>query len=449
LPRAVRTVPLALLAALVLAAPAGAATTFGVTGAPGPGPSRFDRVDVTRYGPSGASTVLVLVPGYVGGAGDFALVGPELARRVKGLQVWAVDRRSQQLEDASMFDRVRAGTATPKQALDYYVGWVVDPAVTQHFQPRDPARYGFMKRWGLQLALEDVRRVVLRARREGRRVILGGHSLGASMTAAYAAWDFAGRPGYRDVDGLVLVDGGLMGSFDAYGVSRARRALDKLEREGPWADLLGLRIPWAAGVLAEIGALAALKEPTAPSIGQAFPLLPPSLRPPFPVTNRALLGFAFDADTSPDFLALNRVRAGRLAATGDLRDWVDGEITPIERLARTFAASPNATEWYFPERLRIDVNAANRVERNAVTKLLGLRLYHRRAVDRPLYALQTALTKGGVLRGARRYVDGSRIPAVTLVDAAREQDHLDPLTAAPGRNRFVTTVVPFLRRIVR
>ena len=38
---------------------------------------------------------------------------------------------------------------------------------------------------------------------------LGGHSAGASTAVAYAAWDFAGRPGFRDLSGLVLIDGGL------------------------------------------------------------------------------------------------------------------------------------------------------------------------------------------------------------------------------------------------
>ena len=70
-----------------------------------------------------------------------------------------------------------------------------------------------MRDWGLELALEDLRRVVKRARRGGRKLILGGHSLGASTAVAYAAWDFRGHAGYRDLSGLVLIDGGLLGSF--------------------------------------------------------------------------------------------------------------------------------------------------------------------------------------------------------------------------------------------
>ena len=38
--------------------------------------------------------------------------------------------------------------------------------------------------------------------------MLGGHSLGGSIATAYATWDFGGRAGGDDLDGLVLIDGG-------------------------------------------------------------------------------------------------------------------------------------------------------------------------------------------------------------------------------------------------
>jgi hypothetical protein len=102
----VRDVKRALLALLVLGLfPAGAAAapvTF-VHGAPGPGPSRYDRVSYERFGPASAKRVLILVPGTQGGVGDFSLVAPEIVRRVKGLQVWAYDRRSQAFEDPTGF----------------------------------------------------------------------------------------------------------------------------------------------------------------------------------------------------------------------------------------------------------------------------------------------------------------------------------------------------------
>ena len=90
---------------------------------------------------------------------------------------------------------------------------------------------------------------MLSARRQGKRVILGGHSLGASMTVAYASWDFDGQPGYKDLDGLVLIDGGLLGSFSTPDLAATKKAVKALDTSGPFVDLLGLNLPWAAGVL--------------------------------------------------------------------------------------------------------------------------------------------------------------------------------------------------------
>ena len=151
--------------------------------------------------------MLVLVPGFIGGAGDFRLIGREIVSRVPDLQVWALDRRSNLLEDTSVF----AG-GDPDKAFDYYLRF--QPVDGRRFQPVNGQDLPFTRQWGLDLALRDLRRVILTARAEGaRKVILGGHSLGASTAVAYSTWDFTGRRGFEDVDGLVLIDGGLKGTF--------------------------------------------------------------------------------------------------------------------------------------------------------------------------------------------------------------------------------------------
>jgi hypothetical protein len=93
------------------------------------------------------------------------------------------------------------------------------------------------------------------------------------------------------------------------------------------------------------------------------------------------------------------------------------------------------------------VQAAGPLSRNAAANYLHLRAWHRRGIDVPLYAIQTSLSRGRVLRGARRLVAGSHIPArkVKLVNAAGVNSHLDPLMAAPGKSRFLKTVVPWLK----
>ena len=167
------------------------------------------------------------------------------------------------------------------------------------------------------------------------------------------------------------------------------------------------------------------------------------------VTNEAQFGYAFDDSTSPASLALIHIRAGRLADSGDPRGWQDGELTPIRRHARAYAADrPNATEWYYPRRLLLDFDAASPMRQTPAARYLGLRLMHGHGIDVPLYAYSTALTSGRVARGARRLVRRSRIGSSKIVDD-RGASHLDPLSAAPRTNRFLKTVVPFLRRVAR
>jgi pimeloyl-ACP methyl ester carboxylesterase len=412
-----------------------------------PGPRAYDQLDVTKFGSAKAKTVLVLVPGTNGGRGDFTLTARELVKDVPGLQVWALDRRSQQLEDTKVFEDALAGRVTPKAMFDYYAGWIADPTIQPHYQPPDASKLGFAADWGLRVQLEDVKRVVDKARAGGKRVILGGHSLGASVAVAYASWDFAGRAGYKDLDGVVLIDGGLRGSFDSADLADAKKRLAAI-RQQPFLDLLGLGLPWVTGILAESAAILALKDPLGPSVGQAFSLLPPQFKPPVPATNRGQFGFAFDATTSPKELGLIQVRSGTLGANGD---WVDGEVSPLARVAETFGQEPaNAVEWFYPARLNLDVDAASPLAQNSAAKYLGLRIKYARQADVPVYAVQTSLTRGAVLKGAKSFVARSKSPRglAAYVDAGSEQSHLDPLTAAPATNKYLKTVVPWLKKVI-
>jgi pimeloyl-ACP methyl ester carboxylesterase len=420
------------------ASAASAESTFFVQGYDEPStPARYDRVRVKAFGPANARRVLVLVPGYIAGAGTFTPVARDLVKRVPGLQVWAVDRRSNALEDTSRFQAHN----TPQQALDYYGGL--------KFRQVDGARQTpFARRWGLKVSLEDLRRVILRAHQGGRRVTLGGHSLGASTAVAYATWDFAGRPGYKDIDGLVLIDGGLLGTFSGTSLVGARRTAASIDRGDPFAALLpGLPV-WAAGVLAETGAMFAKRQPQAASALQSYPLLPSMFRPPVPVTNEALLGYSFDRDTAPSSLQLLWARAGNLAAAGDPRRWVDGGRTPVQNIATALFQEPvNGVEWYFPRRLTLDLDAASPLSRtNRAELMLGLRTWHLQTMKLPIYAYQTALTNGRVLRGARALFRRSGSPRATYVNDPGAM-HLDPVWGSARGNFFLRTVTPFLKRL--
>jgi pimeloyl-ACP methyl ester carboxylesterase len=425
------------------AAPAAAReSVIRVATPPEPGPAKFNQVEVHQFGPASGKRVLVLMPGTQGGAGDFTLDARLLVKRVPGLQVWAIDRRTQALEDTATFAAAERGDIPLQQAFNYYLN---GGGFTFRGQNDDP----YARQWGMAVALNDARAVVQLARNGGRRqVVLGGHSLGASLTAAYAAWDFNGRPGYKDLAGLVLIDGGLLGSFDAYDLAQAQQAVTALQTSSPFLDLLGIGLPEAAGLFAEIGGLYAEKAPTdSATTLQSYPLLPSQFNPPFPVTNRALLGYAFDRDSSPPDLSLLHINGGALAPSGSPRDWVDGGVTPVSRLAETFGQEPsNAVEWYFPKLLTIDTNGADQMQANDVGNFLGLRLFHTRKVNLPLYAISTDLAGAHVLDGARNLIRRSKITRrqSMLVNRNPLFSHLDPLTAAPKANAFLKTVVPFL-----
>jgi len=437
----VRLLGLTVAIVLALAAPSAAAVPVAERYVPmrvpaGPGPAKYDRVFVEKLLPPDrpATSVLVLVPGTNGGAGGVLPVARDIVQRVPRMQVWIVDRREQAFEDTSVFK-----TGDPQAAQDHYLGFQYKGVRGEDAK--------FAANWGLKLQLSDLRSVVRRAGADGRRVILGGHSAGASTAVAYAAWDFAGRAGHRDIDGLVLIDGGLLGSFDSANLARAKRELADIRSGDVFYDVLDLGIPEIGPIFTEVAALWASKLPDQPSVLQEYPLLPASVNPPVRVTNEALFGYAFDETTSPKALSIIHIRAGRLAAKGSPRGWADGELTPLSRMTRAWAAeSPNATEWYYPRRLLLDIDAASRLRQTAAARYLGLRLKHGAGIDVPLYAYSTDMTRGRVARGARRLVRRSKIGISRVVDD-RSAAHLDPLSAPPGRNRFLKTVVPFLRRL--
>lgn len=394
------------LAALVVAQLSG-----GATGAQSAAPG----ARVTVYGPAQARHVLILVPGLGGGAGNFALIGPELVRRVPDLQVWALDRRGDALEDATGF------SADPDTAYRYYFERL--SLGGRAFDPNRARARPEAARWGLGANLADLRTVVRRAGRGGRKVLLGGHSLGAATALAYAAWDFGGRPGHRDLAGLVLIDGGQLGTFGTPTLADARRELAGIPPTQPFEDRVGVGVPWLFGVFAQLAAGYARTAPDSPSSLARSPLLPAAFRPSGEVTNAEFF-------------------AGSLGQAG-----IDVGRCGLDAASRMVGAKgPNAFDWYFPTRLKVDLVGAASLRPDPVTRLLGLRLRHLATIDAPTYAFATGDIPT-TLVGARNLLARSRVPrdaSVLARDATMR--HADPLCAPFDRSPFLQTLVPWLRR---
>jgi hypothetical protein len=453
------TLSLAVVACAVAATPAAAGVPVRfqrVAGFDEPGtPARYDKVGILRVGPSRAKNVLVLNPGTSASAAYFQPLAKAIVRRARGWQVWAVERRENLLEDHSMLDRAKAREATPRQLFDYYLGWIKDSSVTEHLRLIGDDEVGFAREWGMNTEIRDLRRVVLRAQRRGGEVVLGGHSLGGTITSAYATWDFGGHPGARGLAGLVLIDGG--SSPQPIGADEARQKLSDLQAGSPWLSFGGIGAPFA-GVFNSTGALGVELDPDAPSLGQSSGLLPADIVPSVPVTNAGQYGYALDTETSPASLRAAQAHLGHLAESGDPRGWESaGELTPLRRFAHMFSGwglkGLDGTAWYHPLRLTIDAGAVAAGNPNPAQRVLGVHAVHGDDLPRKLriYAFGAALGGRRVLDAARALARQSHIPRrrLVLVDRHATYAHNDPNSASPRHNVFLRRLVPFLDTIAR
>jgi pimeloyl-ACP methyl ester carboxylesterase len=450
-----------LCAAAWLGAPAHAALmkVEWMRGAPSAGtPARYDKVGVLKVGSPHARNVLVLEPGTSAGAAYFVPLAQWIVARAPKWQVWSVERRENLLEDQSVLDLAKAGLATSTQLFDYYLGWL-DPAldVQTHIALIPNASVAFAKRWGMSVAVGDLRRVIDAARKLGGKVVLGGHSLGGAVVTAYATWDFDGLAGARDLAGLVYIDGGSLPAVSAGAARSELQGLDSAETS-PWLTFGGIPAPFA-GLFSMTGATAALIDPDSASLGQSSGLLSAfHLSPSVPVTNLAQFGYALNVGTSPMSLLAAQAHLGRgISPTGPLHGWDGaGALTPVTRFATMFSglgvANADGTEWYFPERLTIDSGAVDNGNSNPAQRVLGVSATLGRRLPRRLliYAFGARLGGSGVLVDAKQIAAQSGIPASNLLLINRQSTyaHNDPAGAYP-HNAFFAGLMRFLARVAR
>jgi pimeloyl-ACP methyl ester carboxylesterase len=446
----------AVVIALVLAPAASAKVRVSferLKGYDAPGtPAKYDKVGALKVGPKKARNVLILNPGTSASASYFVPVAKDIVTRLKGWQVWAVERRENLLEDHSVFNKAKERKATPQQVFDYYLGYINNPSITKHFQSIPTDQVAFARDWGMHVEIEDIHRVVKAAKKLGGRVAMGGHSLGGSITTAYATWDFNGKSGASDLWGLVYIDGG--SSPAPVTPEAAQASLQTLSTSTPWLTFGGIPAP-LAGLFNTSGALSVLTAPNDPSIGWAWSLLPSNLKPPVEPTNEGQYGYALDSETSPSGLIAAQAHLGRLAASGTPRRWERaGELTPIKRYAVMFSGwglkSLDGTAWYHPQRLTIDSGAVAAGNKNPAQDVLDVRATHGHDLPKRLriYAFGAALGGARVLDAAKILADQSGISKnrLVLVDRHETYSHNDPSSASP-KNDFVKNLIPFLRKV--
>jgi pimeloyl-ACP methyl ester carboxylesterase len=448
------------------------------------------RVDTGTDTPLAARAIVVLMPGFLGGAGSFDPLARALVRRSTkrdALEVWAIDRRSNALEDRAGVDAALAAQDANRIGSYYVDAAPLDDGTTfAGFHTQDALSYE--SEWGLVSTIDDLRAVLALVPAEQRkaRVVLVGHSLGAAIVSAYASWDFDGVRGDEDLAGLVLVDGVVgepgkpfaltQAEYETTGLSNgafggAKPQLTQIRQTTRFFafPLLDVKLfPVSIGT-----ALRAQLKPDAVEIDrprrEALELLFLSSNLPR-MTNRAAFGLAFDAATCP--VSIAAVNAG--ATDGPLVDatplfgsdpiqkpapstqtftWTefDALATPEQTSLSDFALTwtrPGAdfAEWYFPMRLALDsaLAATLTLQPNdwPVTQY-GVRATRGRELEVPVLVEAAGILKGDVgayepLRALLAPVGAGRPNAGAARDDARafkalshpRFSHIDPLAGA-------------------
>lgn len=191
----------------------------------------------------GPEAILILVPGFEGGASNFGILAAQLIPRMLEendvvVEVWAFDRRGDQLEDRAGL-MLAAERNDPRLALDWLFGAELGLGLSPELSRRavfydNRGDIPFLANWTPLVFSRDIDAVVDAAHAlvGNGNVYLGGHSAGTGFAARYAATDFdldgvgPVQPGYAKLRGLVFFDGG-GGSSTGDPVSAAM--LDRIE----------------------------------------------------------------------------------------------------------------------------------------------------------------------------------------------------------------------------
>jgi pimeloyl-ACP methyl ester carboxylesterase len=420
-------------------------------------PPEQNKLRVVRYRvdadpPRPARAIVVMMPGFLGGAGSLDGIARAIVRRsgADAFEAWAIDRRSNLLEDTHGLD-VAEVQRDPTKARAYYEdGATIEGKSFAGF--KSGVESPWASEWGAATTLGDLRAAIALVPQAERaqRVILLGHSLGGILVEEYAAWDFGGTAGHQEIAGLVLVDGvsgseGKAAPFDQTGYEdgAAQSGVGFGPRPGVVKDVRGggnvfVTIPFLgtrAYMVSEYVAMQARFAPEAISDDDGRDSLLSVLlgQTPMPkLTNRAAFGFAFDDESCGLQIAAvscgkgeggaiteyDSALGGKLKHPSDSNatyrwkeyDAVDPkEATSIDDAARAWYEGPqlNFAEWYFPQRLTIDATAASTLDvadDDWRAKTYGLLAKHGKTIDVPVLAAGSVVAKTGAYENLRTFL---------------------------------------------
>ena len=238
----------------------------------GHAPAACDYIHYLRFRPASdndtplaVKAVVIMIPGYIGGAGSFSYLARQLvalAGEAFPVEVWALDRRSNCLEDQTGLQEAES-TEDPQVALDYYYNAAsINGRTFSGFYTA--AETPYLSEFGLQLLMQDIHTILeekipVPADRK-TTVFIAGHSMGATIAAAYAAWDFDNDSatlddaGFNNCAGLIGLENTVAVWSSSTSEKRYARRLAELRTPAP-GQSAGFSITPEAMALIEILAL--------------------------------------------------------------------------------------------------------------------------------------------------------------------------------------------------
>ncbi len=458
-------------------------------------PPELNRTQVVRYRQDvepaiEPRAILIGMPGFLGGGPSYEGLARDMVLRGaasgEALEVWMIDRRSNQLEDLRGMHAAEAAD-DPEIANGYYFGSdTVGGQAFDGFLPQDELL--FESEWGLATHVEDLHAVVSlidEAQRRGH-VFLLGHSLGAMFAELYAAWRF--EDGSRPIDelaGIVLLDGllaptpiteseyenGAEGLIPSPGLNAVRTTEPFTE-----LPLLGVGVVARAEIMAMRTLLAPDEVRVDGSRDRTLGLLmglSPAAVPA--LSNAAAFSLPFDDEFSAlgflktklgtlvggpieTYTSLLAMAESRRPSDPDVTyTWEDNELTSVEVFAEAFShGATNYAEWYFPSRLRLDINAAGgaNLAEDSWQANYGIRAFDGALNDAPILCVPAELfgpatnCEGVRSRVAAEIGEGRPHAGVTRDDElgfriidATDLAHLDPTMARDSEDNPVPAAV--------
>lgn len=170
-----------------------------------------------------ADASFLMVPGIFEGANGFNYIGKQMVYIAKmqhnrNFEVWAMDRRSNCIEDLVGLEAAEhaldADTAAQVLIDYYYNGKSVNGSKFTGFKDAENPKY--LTDFGIAQTTKDMYAILEhmvpdRATRQ-EKVFVGGHSMGAIHTSIFLTWDLDGNPqtlddaGYKNTAGVFALD---------------------------------------------------------------------------------------------------------------------------------------------------------------------------------------------------------------------------------------------------